>query len=400
VRTELSTLETLRSTTLRDLGVAGKAMISVRHVKTSIPEEEVLAGNEDPQDVALATPPVAETDDTVTATTTTTAAPMDVDVDVSEEVTAGSANSEATAVEHASTLHVPAAAAASTAAEEADAASSAASAAPQHVTTAASQHAAVAAADRAAEEAAKDSTVAAAQRADAVASAYQATTAAAAFEAAVEARVAALTAGRGKPAPQHVDPAAVEKVKREWTDAQRVVAEKRAAAARVLAQRAAAQREYEREAVERAAQRVAAKAKAASAAMDTNVASKAAAAADTAASEAAAAAMEVFDVPPREVKVFLRPETMTTAIGDVDDEFFNVTARELRRMLTDAQRQQQTSDTPLLTQALRDRQEQEKIARFKTATLRVCHDSITSFFFPFAFLYVVCVRQGGGSGGG
>ena len=93
VRTELATLEALRGTTLRDLGVAGKAMISVRHVKTSIPEDVVLAGDAE-SEKPLASSPSPASPPPPTAANAGSAgveqtAPMDVDDIVVTQPTAG-----------------------------------------------------------------------------------------------------------------------------------------------------------------------------------------------------------------------------------------------------------------------------------------------------------------------
>ncbi|PIK33783.1 putative tether containing UBX domain for GLUT4 [Apostichopus japonicus] len=88
----------------------------------------------------------------------------------------------------------------------------------------------------------------------------------------------------------------------------------------------------------------------------------------------------------RKVLVFDASDTLpsTEDFQDLPDSFFDTTAEDIRRLLSDL-KNRQSSDRPLETKAMRDSKKQKQMAKYSKATVRIHfpdHNIVQVFFRP------------------
>jgi hypothetical protein len=320
IRRELATLDELKATTLDDLGAVGKAMISVRHIKSTLIESAVFG------DEPVA--PVAESGGGAAS-----AAPSDADLaaksnDTKDAAAAPSPHERAqvdaaraptpeppTPTAYTATPNLPGTAAVQPHSAAAQQPSVASSAAPMAV----------------------DAPVVAPPR-----------TARPVQQPPMPVAVAPIAQPTAAPA---VSEAVLGRIRLEWADAQRSVdAKRQKTAERAAAKKLASEQAYIRLTLAEKARKEAAKP-----------------------GPPVPRVRVPVVVPPRALVVYVRPEGPLPGweIASEGEGFFDVTSRELRRMLGDVKRQQQPSDSPLLTKSLRSKAEKQRLAMHQAVTLRV-----------------------------
>eukprot|EP00035_Acanthoeca_spectabilis_P025352 m.458042 g.458042 ORF g.458042 m.458042 type:complete len:632 (+) comp21411_c0_seq1:91-1986(+) len=328
LRREIATLEELRTTTLDDLGAVGKAMISVRHTQTTLTESEVDVGEEESSALEVITEPGAADSagapvalPAAAATATATPPPR---TDPVEPVVVA-AGDTTPSPESAPAATVPPPSGVTPMAVDVPVLVLGAEQTPPPTRT--SQPAPFG--DEAAEPA-----------------------------------IPAQGVQKSAAPPVVLDEAVVNKVRAEWAAAQRCAEAKRTRVAHKLAaDKLAAEQAYQRHAAEKAAAKA--------------TANSAAAAAAGAQSESGAAGpvqpRQEVAAPPRDLTVFLRPDGPIAGweVATEGEGFFDVTPREFRQLMGEVKRAQQPAETPLLTKALREKTERQRLAKVQNATLRV-----------------------------